>query len=64
MTMGRVALELMAKAGGGRGGRLRILRRAKLGDGPLPLGGTLRGGPLLLNDPATAREFLALWEAL
>lgn len=63
MTMGRVALELMAKAGGGRGGRLRILRRAKLGDGPLPGGGTLRGGPLLLNDPATAREFLALWEA-
>jgi uncharacterized ferritin-like protein (DUF455 family) len=63
MTMGRVALELMAKSGGGRGGRLSILRRAKLGDHALPGGGTLRGGPLLLNDPATAREFLALWES-
>lgn len=62
MTMGRVALELMAKSGGGRGGRLRILRRAKLGDSPLPGGGTLRGGSVLLSDPATAREFLALWE--
>jgi hypothetical protein len=62
MTMGRVALELMAKSGGGRGGRLRILRRDKLGDQPVPGGGTLRGGPVLLNDPATAREFLALWE--
>jgi hypothetical protein len=62
MTMGRIALELLKKSAPNRNGRLRILRKGKTADPELLGGGTLQGGSVLLNDPATAREFLALWE--
>ena len=62
MTMGRVALELLKKSAPGRNGRLRILRKGKVGDLSPFRGGSLGGGPVMLNDPATAREFLAVWE--
>ncbi|TAE76893.1 MAG: DUF455 family protein [Verrucomicrobia bacterium] len=62
MTMGRVALELLAKSTTRRGGRLRILRKDKVADLDALRGGSLRGGSMLLNDPACAREFLAAWE--
>jgi len=62
MTMGRVALELLAKSSTRRGGSLRILRKDKVADPGALRGGSLRGGPVLLNDPDAAREFLALWE--
>jgi uncharacterized ferritin-like protein (DUF455 family) len=62
MTMGRVALELLGKSTTRHGGRLRILRKDKVADPAALGGGSLSGGPVLLNDPATAREFLALWE--
>ena len=62
MTMGRVALELLKKSAPNRGGRLRILRKAKVADLAEFTGGTLRSGAVILNDPANAREFLAVWE--
>ncbi len=62
MTMGRVALELLGKSAPNRNGRLRILRKDRAGDPGSLQRGTLRGGSILLNDPAHAREFLAVWE--
>jgi hypothetical protein len=62
MTMGRVALELMKKSAPNRSGRLRILRKAKVEDLEEFRGGSLQGGPVILNDPASAREFVAVWE--
>ena len=62
MTMGRIALELMKKSAPNRACRLKILRKERAGDPAALGGGTLRGGSVLLNDPASAREFLALWE--
>jgi uncharacterized ferritin-like protein (DUF455 family) len=59
MTMGRVALELMAKLSPQRQGSLRILRRSSAA--AAFSGGPLEGLPL--NDPVNAREFLALWRA-
>ncbi len=50
-TMGRVALELQRKLAPDTGGRLRVMKKGEeTGDG------------LVLNDPAAAREFLAVWE--
>ncbi|PAW66703.1 MAG: hypothetical protein B9S38_13330, partial [Verrucomicrobiia bacterium Tous-C4TDCM] len=62
MTMGRVALELMKKSAPNRSGRLRILRKAKVEDLAEFRGGSLQGGSVILNDPASAREFVAVWE--
>lgn len=62
MTMGRVALELMKKSAPNRSGRLRILRKAKVADLEEVRGGSLRGGPVIINEPASAREFVAVWE--
>ncbi|WP_052573461.1 DUF455 family protein [Haloferula sp. BvORR071] len=62
MTMGRVALELLQKSAPNRQGRFRILRkgREEIPEG----GGSLQGGVILINDPAQAREFVAVWEVL
>jgi hypothetical protein len=62
MTMGRIALELLKKSAPNRLGRFSVLRRSKTADVSAFTGGSLRGGPVLLNDPGTAREFLAVWE--
>lgn len=64
MTMGRVALELLAKSRPGAGGALRILRKSRLNRTAIDAlqGGTLQGGRILLNDPQQAREFLVAWE--
>lgn len=52
MTMGRVAHELWKTFGRPQRGRLRILRKREWRDGT---------GGLPLNDPAAAREFIAVW---
>jgi hypothetical protein len=52
MTMGRVAHELWKKLGRPPRGRLRILRRREWEQNP---------SGLALNDPAAAREFVAVW---
>jgi len=64
LTMGRIALELLKKSTPQRSGRLRIHRVSKLNaEGRLALqSGTLESGRILLNDPETAKEFLAVWE--
>ncbi len=64
MTMGRVALELMAKSRPGSAGSLRFLRTAQVPASDLPLlqSGSLQQGNVLLNDPQHAREFLILWQ--
>ena len=64
MTMGRVALELLRKSAPNHQGRFRILRKGKLEAADLEFGGTLQGGKIAINDPARAREFLAVWEVL
>ena len=51
MTMGRVALELQAKLAPGGWGNFRVLKK-----------GADAGGGLVLNEPGTAKEFLAVWE--
>lgn len=61
MTMGRVALELMAKSRPGSAGRLRFLRKGKVDVDELRQGSVM-GGKVLLNDPEHAREFLVVWE--
>ncbi|MGB6220818.1 ferritin-like domain-containing protein [Haloferula sp.] len=61
MTMGRVALEMMAKSRPGATGHLRFLRKSSLQTKELQQG-TLNGGCVLLNDPNHAREFLVTWE--
>ena len=64
MSMGRVALELMNKSKQGKSGHLRILRKAGLSEEELSVlqSGSLDGGPVILNDPSQAREFLVAWE--
>jgi uncharacterized ferritin-like protein (DUF455 family) len=64
MTMGRVALELLQKSAPNRQGRFRILRKGKLEAADLEFGGSLQGGRIAINDPAQAREFIAVWEVL
>ena len=63
MSMGRVALELMAKSRPGRRGRLQILRKASVSDEQLAelQSGSLDGGSVLLNDPTQAKEFYVAW---
>jgi hypothetical protein len=60
MTMGRIALELLMKSAPNRPGTLTILRKKK-DDLSASAGGALAGGPVILNDPAQAREFIAVW---
>ncbi len=64
MTMGRVALELLGKSRPGSSGRLRFLRKARVGENELAefRQGSLTSGRVLLNDPRHAREFLVVWE--
>ncbi|HEX5790448.1 MAG TPA: DUF455 family protein, partial [Luteolibacter sp.] len=66
MTMGRVALELLAKSRPGAGGMLRILRKSLLDETGIAAlqNGNLQGGRILLNDPQQAREFLVVWEVM
>jgi uncharacterized ferritin-like protein (DUF455 family) len=64
MTMGRVALELLQKSAPNRQGRFRILRKGKAAPEELEFGGSLQGGRIALNDPAAAREFIAVWEVI
>lgn len=54
MTMGRVALELQKRPAFRGNGRFRILRK-KTFDGARP-------GRIFLTDPATAKEFIAVWD--
>ncbi|MFT4176825.1 MAG: DUF455 family protein [Luteolibacter sp.] len=51
MTMGRIALELLAKTHPQRNGAFRILRKEQW----LPL-------QVALNDPETAKRFIGVWE--
>lgn len=53
MTMGRVAHELWKKFGRPPEGRLKILRKREWGE---------EESGLPLNDPAAAREFVAVWQ--
>jgi uncharacterized ferritin-like protein (DUF455 family) len=64
MSMGRVALELMGKSRPGSAGRLRFLRKGRVGKSDLQeyQQGSLSAGKVLLNDPRQAREFLVVWE--
>jgi uncharacterized ferritin-like protein (DUF455 family) len=64
MTMGRAALELLQKSAPNRQGRFRILRKGKSDATDLEFGGTLQGGRIAINDPARAREFIAVWEVM
>ncbi|MCW1887118.1 ferritin-like domain-containing protein [Luteolibacter flavescens] len=60
MTMGRVALELLKKSASNRRGKLSILRKHRE---ELPISsGSLAEGAIILNDPAQAREFVAVWQ--
>jgi hypothetical protein len=58
MTMGRVALELQKRPAFRGNGRFRILRKAEWESANDP------EKRFPLTDPATAREFLAVWEQL
>ena len=49
-TMGRVALELLRRFPN-RTGRFRVMRK-----------GSWDGNGVALNDPKTAKEFLAIWD--
>ncbi len=64
LTMGRIALELLKKSTPQRSGRFRIHRANKVSTAELDKlrSGSLQGGPVLLNDPANAQAFLAMWE--
>ena len=73
MTMGRVALELLKKTSVGKAGLFRILRKRELGNVEQWLenvgsnnnksdAGMLSEGIYPLNDPVTAKEFVAVWE--
>jgi hypothetical protein len=64
MTMGRVALELLAKSRPGARGHLRFLRKTDIREVGELMDGTLQGGRVLLNDPVGAREFLVCWETM
>ncbi|MCU0796724.1 MAG: ferritin-like domain-containing protein [Akkermansiaceae bacterium] len=58
-TMGRLAWEWMRRSGR-HGGRLRLLRKAKLGAAEIA---EMNGAPgIFLNDPEQAGMFLAWWE--
>jgi len=57
MTMGRIALELLAKTDPQLNATFRILRKDRA-NAPIPEG-TSR---LFLNDPSTALSFLAAWD--
>jgi uncharacterized ferritin-like protein (DUF455 family) len=60
-TMGRIAWEWMKRQPKPGAGKLSILRRASLTDEDLK---RMSAGPgLFLNDPETAKVFLAWWEA-
>jgi uncharacterized ferritin-like protein (DUF455 family) len=61
MTMGRIAWEWMKRQPKPSAGRLRILRRASLTAEDL---GRISAGPgVFLNDPQSARTFIAHWQA-
>lgn len=64
LTMGRIALELLKKSTPQRSGRFRIHRVNKVSSAELDefRSGSLEGGKVLLNDPASAQAFLAVWE--
>jgi len=55
MTMGRVALELQKRPAFRGNGRFRILRKAAWEPAP---------HRVALSDPASAQEFIAVWEFL
>ncbi len=57
-TMGRLAWEWMMRGGGGRGGRLRVLRKA--GESAASIRALRREG-VFLNDVGTAEVFLGHW---
>lgn len=68
-TMGRVALELLRLTSSGLGGRYEILRKSQIEHfeewlSALKPGKPHKGlgaGDYILNDPALAEEFLAVW---
>jgi hypothetical protein len=64
LTMGRIALELLKKSTPQRSGRFRIHRANKVSSAELEdfRSGSLDAGKILLNDPASAQAFLAVWE--
>ncbi|MEP4079070.1 DUF455 family protein [Haloferula sp.] len=63
MTMGRVALELLAKSRPGASGRLSFLRTADFKNKDVKdiMKGSLQEGGILLNDPTQAHQFLVHW---
>lgn len=73
MTMGRVAHELLKKSGPGKAGVFQILRKSRLGEDCWkglrdrefldvnPMHPQIADGLHFINDPVTAREFVALW---
>ena len=66
MTMGRVALELHKKTQPGKGGQFRILRKKQLSEDELSTlySQDVHNASTVINDPNTAREFLAVWSVL
>ena len=64
LTMGRIALELLKKSTPQRSGRFRIHRVNRISSAELEdfRSGSLDAGKVLLNDPASAQAFLAVWE--
>lgn len=66
LTMGRIALELLKKSAPQRGGRFRIHRAGKLSEAEIASlqSGSLEGGAIALNDPRSAKAFVAVWEVL
>lgn len=69
-TMGRVAVELLKKTAPGLGGHYEIIRKSQQPElptfGPTAEGGIqigLTAGTYVLNDPAHAEEFLAVYRA-
>ncbi|MCP5536614.1 MAG: DUF455 family protein [Akkermansiaceae bacterium] len=66
MTMGRVALELQKKTLPGKGGQFRILRKKQLGEDELSTlcSQDIHSRSIVINNPKTAREFIAVWSVL
>jgi len=66
MTMGRVALEFHKKTQPAKAGRLQILRKKQLGEDELSAlySRDIHSQSIVVNNPKTAREFIAVWTTL
>ncbi len=63
MTMGRVALELHQKHRAARSGQLRIVRKKSLTEDELSAlcSRDIHSTTIVINNPTSAREFIAVW---